>query len=77
MADKQVKIKITSAVAIGGEIKCPGAVVTVAEELAKNLLHRGRAEVATGDADDASVEVDGDAKVKADVDPKAKAPASK
>lgn len=80
MADKQVKIKITSAVAIGGEIKRPGAVVTVAEELAKNLLHRGRAEVATGDADDAddaSVEVDGDAKVKADVDPKAKAPASK
>lgn len=77
MADKQVKIKITSAVAIGGEIKRPGAVVTVAEELAKNLLHRGRAEVATGDADDASVEVDGDAKVKADADPKAKAPASK
>ena len=77
MADKQVKIKITSAVAIGGEIKRPGAVVTVAEELAKNLLHRGRAEVATGDADDASVEVDGGAKVKADVDPKAKAPASK
>ena len=77
MADKQVKIKITSAVAIGGEIKRPGAVVTVAEELAKNLLHRGRAEVATGDADDASVEADGDAKVKADVDPKAKAPASK
>ena len=77
MADKQVKIKITSAVAIGGEIKRPGTVVTVAEELAKNLLHRGRAEVATSDADDASVEVDGDVKAKADVDPKAKAPASK
>lgn len=77
MADKQVKIKITSAVAIGGEIKRPGSVVTVAEEFAKNLLHRGRAELATGDAESASAEVDGDTKVKADADPKAKAPASK
>ncbi|MEP1637281.1 Rho termination factor N-terminal domain-containing protein [Ascidiaceihabitans sp.] len=50
MADKQVKIKITSAVAIGGEIKRPGTIVTVAEELAKNLLHRGRAELATGES---------------------------
>jgi hypothetical protein len=49
MADKNVKIKITSAVAIGGEIKRPGTVVTVAEELAKNLLHRGRADLATGE----------------------------
>lgn len=49
MADKKVKIKITSAVSIDGKIKIPGRVVTVAEELAKNLLHRGRAEVATGE----------------------------
>jgi hypothetical protein len=49
MADKQVKIKITSAVSIGGEIKRPGTVVTVAEDLAKNLLNRGRAELATGE----------------------------
>jgi hypothetical protein len=70
MANKQVKIKITSAVSIGGEIKRPGTVVSVAEELAKNLLHRGRAELATAEAD-------GDAKVKTDANPKAKTPASK
>lgn len=52
MADKQVKIKITSAVGIRGEIKKPGTVITVAEDIAKNLLQRGRAELATKGTDD-------------------------
>lgn len=47
MAEKQVKLKITSAIAIDGEIVTSGTVVTVAEGLAKNLLQRGRAELAT------------------------------
>lgn len=52
MADKQVKLKITSAIAIGGKIQRPGTVVSVAEDVAKNLLHRGRAELATAAAED-------------------------
>ncbi len=59
MADKQVKLKITSAIAIGGDIKRPGTVVTVAEDVAKNLLHRGRAELATAAAEGADEGADG------------------
>lgn len=51
MAEKQVKLKITSAIAIGGEIKPAGSVVTVPEGLAKNLMHRGRAELVTAAGD--------------------------
>ncbi|KPU84846.1 hypothetical protein JI58_01315 [Marinosulfonomonas sp. PRT-SC04] len=47
MADKQIKLKITSAIVIGGEIIVAGTTVTVAEALAKNLMHRGRAELLT------------------------------
>lgn len=43
MADKLIKLKITSAVAIGGVVKRPGSVVTLSEADAKNLLHRNRA----------------------------------
>ncbi|AVO37387.1 hypothetical protein [Pukyongiella litopenaei] len=49
MADKQVKLKITSAIAIGGQIQRAGTVVAVSEDVAKNLLHRGRAELATAE----------------------------
>ena len=59
MADKQVKIKITSAIAIGGKIKTPGTIVTVSEDIAKNLLHRGRAELATAAAEGADEGADG------------------
>lgn len=38
---------ITSAVAIGGQIKGPKSYVEADEKLAKNLLHRGRARLAT------------------------------
>lgn len=51
MADKQIELKITSAIAIGGEIKPAGSVVAVPEGLAKNLMHRGRAELATASGD--------------------------
>lgn len=51
MADKLVNLKITSAIAIGGEIKTAGTIVNVPEELAKNLMHRGRAELATAAGD--------------------------
>lgn len=54
MADTQVKIKITSAVSIGGKIIRPGTSISVAEELAKNLLQRGRAELVTGESNDLS-----------------------
>lgn len=47
MAGNQIKLIITSAIAIGGQIKTPGTEVTVDEDLAKNLMHRGRAELAT------------------------------
>lgn len=63
MADKQVKLKITSAIAIGGKIQRPGAVVSVAEDVAKNLLHRGRAELATAQVSDKPSESEIDAEL--------------
>ncbi len=60
MAEKKIALNITSAVAIGGRIIVPSSDeatgVLVDESLAKNLLERGRAELATagdGDGDDA------------------------
>jgi hypothetical protein len=52
---KKIELRLTSAVAIGGEIVLPGsgkskADCTVSETLAKNLLHRGKAEL-FGDQD--------------------------
>lgn len=49
MAEKLVKIKITSAIAIAGKIVTAGKRVEVAESMAKNLMERGRAELATAD----------------------------
>lgn len=45
-----VFLRITSAVAIAGAVHGAGSIVEVDEDLAVNLLHRGKAEVAT-DAD--------------------------
>ena len=52
---KKIELRLTSAVAIGGKIILPGsgkskADCTVNETLAKNLLHRGKAEL-FGDQD--------------------------
>ncbi|WP_299144112.1 Rho termination factor N-terminal domain-containing protein [uncultured Tateyamaria sp.] len=49
---KQITLKITSAVSIGGKIIGPNKTVTLDEPLAKNLLHRGRAVVFTIDEDE-------------------------
>lgn len=46
MAEKKVKIKITSAIAVEGQIIKPDQEITVSEAVAKNLLNRGRAELA-------------------------------
>lgn len=50
MADKHVKLEITSAVWIDGVMKTLGSIVTVPEDVAKNLLHRQRAVLATANA---------------------------
>ena len=44
MAEKTVKVKITSAIAIAGKIKTPGTTVEIGED----LISRGRAELAKG-----------------------------
>ena len=49
---KQIKVKVTSAVAIDDKIITPGKTLDVDEPLAKNLLQRGRAELATAPGDD-------------------------
>lgn len=43
---KTYELKLSSAVAIAGRIHRAGEVVSVDEEAAKNLLHRGKAELA-------------------------------
>ena len=50
MAEKTVKVKITSAIAIAGKIKTPGTTVEIGEDLAKNLINRGNSELAKGKA---------------------------
>ena len=52
MADKNIALKITSAVAIGGKIITPGKTIEVDEAVAKNLMQRGKAELSTVKADD-------------------------
>lgn len=44
---EKVSIKITQATGIEGELRKAGAIVEVDEDLAKNLLDRERAELAT------------------------------
>lgn len=56
MADKSIKLMITSAIAIDGKIQRAGQIVTVSESVAKNLLSRGRAELAELDEDTANAQ---------------------
>jgi hypothetical protein len=60
MADKKIALNITSAVAIGGKIITPASDAAkglmVDEGLAKNLLQRGRAELATEEVSDKPTE---------------------
>ena len=51
MASKEVKLKITSAIAVDGKIVKRGETVVLAEAAAKNLLDRGRAELAEASDD--------------------------
>lgn len=61
MSKKTCKVKITSAVAFGGEIKRPGTIMDLPEDQAKNLLERGRAELYTaGDKAEGGDSGDGD-----------------
>lgn len=43
MEQKTYQLQIASSVAINGEIKRPGDIVTVGESLARDLLRRGKA----------------------------------
>jgi hypothetical protein len=54
---KSFVLKLTSAIAVDGEVVAAGGLVEVDEPTAKNLLHRGKAVLAT--AED-GVEDDGD-----------------
>lgn len=60
---KEIKLKITSAIVINGEVVRPDTFITVSDREARNLLHRGKAELAVAD-DKAPAK--GKAKAKAD-----------
>lgn len=51
-------LKITSAIAIGGKIRRPGAIVSLPSRDAVNLLERGKAELHSGPILEAEVETD-------------------
>ena len=60
---KSVFIELTSAVVFGGVIKRAGTVVECSDAQAKDLLHRGRGQLAAGgNAEDAGNETGGDEK---------------
>lgn len=65
---KQFQLKITSAVAIDGEIKVPGSIVTVDERTARDLLAREKAV-----ADDSAVQAEAQAE---EAEAEAEAPAA-
>lgn len=46
---KTIWLKVTSAIVVGGDIAKPGELVEVTQTEAKNLLHRGKAELATAE----------------------------
>lgn len=52
MAHKLIKLLVTSAFAVNGKIVNPGSEITLPESDAKNLLQRGKVELADGDADE-------------------------
>ena len=47
MAEKKIRLMLTSAIALAGAIKIPGDILELDESLAKNLLDRGRATLDT------------------------------
>lgn len=49
MSKKNITIKVTSAFCVAGEIVLPGTLIEVPIDDAKDLLHRGKAELATED----------------------------
>lgn len=51
-----ITLKLTSAVAIDGNIHRPGSTIDVAPRLARELLARGKAEVAEPEADTAPLD---------------------
>lgn len=61
--EKQVELKITSAIAIGGEVVRPDTVVTVSDREARNLLQRGKAVLAV-EGDTKATAAKGKAKAK-------------
>ncbi|MEY8099044.1 hypothetical protein AB9F29_16705 [Falsihalocynthiibacter sp. S25ZX9] len=46
MSNKQVSVRVTSAIGVGGKIHKPGAVLRLDEAAAKSLLRRGKVEIA-------------------------------
>lgn len=46
---KSILLKLTSAIVMDGEIITSGELIEVTEKEAKNLLHRGKAELATNE----------------------------
>ncbi|GHE88322.1 hypothetical protein GCM10016455_05570 [Aliiroseovarius zhejiangensis] len=65
---ENVDIKITSAIVVDGEVVKAGSEITVSDALARNLLHRGKAEVLT--EDNAKGKPKGKAKADAEGDDK-------
>lgn len=47
--DQAVTVKLTAAIAINGVIHPASSIVTIGDSAAKNLLYRGKAELATAD----------------------------
>lgn len=86
---KTIWLKVTSAIVVGGDIAKPGELVEVTQGEAKNLLHRGKAELATAEdlpeaedqellQDDEPVsDIEVPAVVSEPIDAKAKKPAKK
>lgn len=73
---EKVHLKIASAVVIGGDIQAKGAIVEVDEPLAKDLLRRGKAELATEHDRPAPVEAEAaEVEQEADPEPVAQKPA--
>lgn len=57
---KTAIIKLTSAIGIKGQLVRAGEIIEVPEEAAKDLMRRGKAELATED-DEATTQLEGDA----------------
>lgn len=69
---KMVKLKLSAAVVIDGGIYKAGRAVEVSEEVAKNMLHRGRA-VLAGDNVDLNEENEREEVTKAEAEGKTEA----